>query len=115
MGDIYGERGSSAYDDERSIEHYEKACRYGRGEACDRLARRYEEGDALSRDHAKAVTLLAQGCAAEDYQVWTCNTLRALVSKKDDHAVRAAEGWTKACSAGNAEACRAKERLERAK
>jgi hypothetical protein len=93
-----------------------KACDLGRGDACDQLAKRAEKGEGVPKDHRRAVALLAKGCVAEDYQVWTCSSLREAAEKKDPEAVKALADWKKGCDATKeAKACAGVERTTKPK
>jgi TPR repeat protein len=98
-------------DAAKAITLYGTACDLGRGDACDKLSKRSESGDGVKKDHAKAIAYLVKGCAAEDYQVWTCNSLEKVIEAKDKEAVKAAVAWKKACAARDAKACTGLERL----
>jgi TPR repeat protein len=87
------------------------ACDLGRGQACDMLSKRAESGEGMKKDHAKSIAFLAKGCAAEDYQVWTCNSLKKAIEGKDRDAVKAVAAWKKGCAAKDAQACNGLERV----
>ena len=87
------------------------ACDLGRGQACDELASCAERGEGMARDHGKAIALLARGCAADDFQSWTCSALKKAFDARDPEAVKAVEAWKKACAAKEKAACN---RLEHA-
>ena len=65
----------------------------------------------MPKDHKKAVALLAKGCVAADYQVWTCNAFAKVVASKDGVAVKIAEDWKKACAAKDTQTCSGLERI----
>jgi hypothetical protein len=112
LGVIYagGEEGVPE-DAAKSVALLTTACDLGRGDACDMLSKRFESGEGVKKDHAKAIALIAKGCAAEDYQVWTCNSLKKASDAKDREAVKAVAAWKKACAAKDAGACTGLDRL----
>jgi TPR repeat protein len=98
-------------DDAKAVAAHTKACDLGRGQACDVLSKRHEAGRGVPKDHAKAIALLGKGCAALDYQVWTCTALRDAVDKNDKDAVKVVDGWKIACAGSDKTACQAYGRL----
>lgn len=112
MGGLAGDEG----DDAKVVPLFVRACDNGKGEACDQLAAWNEKGEyGVKKDHKKAVELMGKGCAAEDYQVWTCNALKALITKKDVDAMKVAADWKDACGKKNEVACTGQKRLAAAK
>ena len=99
-----------APDAKQAVSLYGDACDMGVGQACEDLAKLHEKGQGVAQDHAKAIELMARGCAAEDFQVWTCTSLRKAADKKDTIALRALSEWKKACAKKDATACRGVER-----
>ncbi len=96
----------------KAVGLYTTACDLGVGQACDDLAKMNEKGEGVAKDHQKAVELLARGCVAEDYQVWTCASLRKAEVAKDKAAMKIVGDWQKACKKSKDElACRGLERL----
>ncbi len=107
-GDIYESGGEGVEADvPKAITLLTKACDLGRGDGCDKLSRRAEAGDGMKKDHARAVALLAKGCAAEDNQVWTCNAFKKAYGAKDKTAVAEVTAWKKGCAAKDKAACTA--------
>jgi len=98
-------------DPAKGIALHQIACDLGVGQACDDLAKLYEKGEAVAQDHPRAIEFLVQGCLAEDYQVWTCNSLRRFADKKDKLATKVLADWKKACAKKDATACRGNERI----
>jgi hypothetical protein len=100
-------------DDAKVVPLLTAACDLGRGDACDQLAKRAEAGDGTKKDHARAIALLAKGCAAEDYQAWTCNAFNKARDAKDKEVAKAVAALKKACSAKdkNAAACAGLDRI----
>ena len=88
------------------------ACDYGRGQACDELSKRAESGDGMPKDHPKAIGMLAKGCAAQDYQEWTCRAFKKSVDAKDPDAVKAVDAWKAGCAAKEKAACKGLERAD---
>ena len=111
LADLLANEEVTGHDEARAVETLDKACEYGNGQGCDTLSGRYEKGQGVKKDHARAVELLGKGCAATDFQVWTCNSLRTLVDKRDKDATKLAAEWKKACTGGDAKACTAQERM----
>ena len=114
LGVIYtsGAEGVPA-DDAKAVSLLTAACDLGRGDACDQLSKRAEAGDGTKKDHAKAIALLAKGCAAEDYQAWTCNAFNKAKDAKDKEVAKAVAALKKACSAKgkNEAACAGLDRI----
>jgi TPR repeat protein len=112
LGELYasGEEGVPQ-DEPKAVAMLTSACDLGRGQACDMLSKRAENGEGMKKDHAKAIAFLTKGCAAEDYQVWTCNSLKKAIEGKDRDAVKAVTTWKKACAAKDAHACNGLERV----
>jgi TPR repeat protein len=96
----------------KAITYQMSACEYGRGQACDELSKRAESGDGMPKDHAKAIGLLAKGCAAQDYQEWTCRAFKKAVDAKDADALKAVDAWKTACAAKEKAACKGLERAD---
>jgi TPR repeat protein len=90
----------------KAIAFLSSACEYGRGQACDELSKRAESGDGMPKDHAKAIGLLAKGCAAHDYQEWTCRAFKKAFDARDPEAVKAVEAWKTGCAANEKAACK---------
>lgn len=114
LGRLYaeGDKGGVAQDVAKAIPLLTSACELGRGQACDDLSKRAESGDGMPKDHANAIALLAKGCAAQDYQEWTCRAFKKAVDAKDEEAVKAVAAWKTACAAKDKAACKAIERAE---
>lgn len=98
-------------DPNKAIMLYSSACDAGLGQACDDLAKVYDKGESVTKDHAKAIQLLARGCVAEDFQLWTCTSLRRAADAKDKLAQRAIADWKKSCAKKDALACRGLDRM----
>jgi TPR repeat protein len=101
-----------AQDVAKAITYQTSACEYGRGQACDELAKRAESGDGMPKDHAKAIGLLARGCAAKDYQEWTCRAFKKAVDAKDPDAMKAVAAWKTSCAAKEKAGCDGLERAD---
>ncbi len=116
LADFYVSGDGVTANDAKAVELLGKACELGRGDACDQLAKRADKGEGVPKDHKKAIALKAKGCVAEDYQVWTCASLREAAEKKDGEAVRVLADWKKACDASkDATACAGVERTTKKK
>lgn len=111
LAKAYGVGEGVTADVNKSIMLYSSACDAGVGQACDDLAKLYDKGESVGKDHAKAIELLARGCVAEDFQVWTCTSLRKAADAKDKLATKAIADWKKACAKKDVLACRGVDRI----
>lgn len=99
-----------AADVAKAVALYTSACDMGAGQACDDLAKLHEKGESVPKDHAKAIELLARGCVAEDFQMWTCASLKKAAEKKDKDALKVLATWKKSCASKDVLACRGLDR-----
>ena len=114
LGRLYadGDKAGVAVDVAKAIPLLTSACDLGRGQACDLLSKRAESGEGMPKDHAKAIALLAKGCAAQDYQEWTCRAFKKAFDAKDEEAVKAVAAWKTGCAAQEKAACKGLERAD---
>lgn len=117
-GDLYGcaflgylyavGAGGVAEDDVRAVELYRRACEGGvEGPGCGQLGFMYANGHGVAINHARANTLLRQGCAAE-YSAACTNLASSYFRGRgvvQDQA-RANELWIRSCRLGYGFACR---------
>ncbi|MEO7331638.1 MAG: tetratricopeptide repeat protein [Minicystis sp.] len=114
LGRLYaeGDKAGVPQDVAKAIPLFTIACDLGRGQACDLLSKRAESGEGMPKDHAKAIALLAQGCAAQDYQDWTCQAFKKAYDAKDEEAVKAVKEWMRGCVKQEKGTCAALKRTD---
>jgi TPR repeat protein len=115
LGEIYVGGGDVAEDANNYIKFHTLGCDLGRGQSCDLLAKRAENGTGGKKDHPAAIAFLVKGCSAIDFQAPTCASLKEAVTKKDKLALKAVEAWKKGCESKDAKDEKACEYLTRIK
>lgn len=90
-------------DARKALSLFAKSCDFGNVKACRKLGVLYEEGRDAPRDAARAVTYYQRAC--DGHVTEACTRLANLVAARRHDDVRASALFSRACEAGDRDAC----------
>lgn len=93
----------------RAVPYFESACDSGELGACYDLGVLYEDGEALPKDEAKAMSLYEKACHAQTGDGMACNNLAVMYEKGRGVAAdqdKASQLYQRSCNLGSMLGCR---------